>query len=135
MDTAPARSAAPVARAGVGVTLWRTAIAILAWWGLLDAVDGNLAQLRYFSQCCVPCFSICTFGCADGEVRVEMLASTMSTSRSVECFRANLTHSTDHQSARGWEPLATARLARPASNPRAHRPRALASLWLAFSCC
>jgi len=50
MDTAPARSAAPVARAGVGVTLWRTAIAILAWWGLLDAVDGNLAQLRYFSQ-------------------------------------------------------------------------------------
>lgn len=50
MDTAPIRSAAPVARAGVGVTLWRTAIAILAWWGLLDAVDGNLAQLRYFSQ-------------------------------------------------------------------------------------
>ena len=50
MDTAPARSAAPVARAGFGVTLWRTAIAILAWWGLLDAVDGNLAQLRYFSQ-------------------------------------------------------------------------------------
>ena len=29
---------------------WRAVIAVLAWWGLIDALDGDLGQLRYFSQ-------------------------------------------------------------------------------------
>ena len=29
---------------------WRVVIAVLAWWGLIDALNGDLGQLRYFSQ-------------------------------------------------------------------------------------
>ena len=29
---------------------WRVVIAVLAWWGLIDALDGDFGQLRYFSQ-------------------------------------------------------------------------------------
>ena len=32
------------------VLAWRTAIAALAWWGLLAALHGDISQLRYFSQ-------------------------------------------------------------------------------------
>lgn len=48
MDTAPARiSAAPGRLPLIG---WRTLIAVLAWWGLIGALGGDLAQLKYFSQ-------------------------------------------------------------------------------------
>src|SRR6478672_2849848 len=32
------------------VLAWRTAIAAMAWWGLLAALHGDISQLRYFSQ-------------------------------------------------------------------------------------
>ncbi|HEY5880677.1 MAG TPA: Pr6Pr family membrane protein [Nakamurella sp.] len=50
MDTAPARTAAPAKRATAGVRVWRGIIAVTAWWGLIDALDGEFAQLKYFSQ-------------------------------------------------------------------------------------
>jgi hypothetical protein len=43
MDTAPARTAAPAKRGPVGVTAWRSIIAVIAWWGLIDALDGVFA--------------------------------------------------------------------------------------------
>lgn len=43
-DQADTPALSPIALA------WRGVIAFLAWWGLIDALDGDLAQLRYFSQ-------------------------------------------------------------------------------------
>lgn len=48
MDSAPARTSAPTAR--LPLIGWRALIAVLAWWGLIDALGGDLAQLKYFSQ-------------------------------------------------------------------------------------
>lgn len=48
MDTAPAR--APASTTLLGLIGWRALIAALAWWGLLAALDGDPAQLKYFSQ-------------------------------------------------------------------------------------
>lgn len=52
MNTAPSiRPASPQpTRTPTAVIAWRAVIAALAWWGLLDALDGDLGQLRYFSQ-------------------------------------------------------------------------------------
>jgi hypothetical protein len=47
MDTAPP---AVVARSRLAVIAWRALIAGLAWWGLLAALGGDPAQLKYFSQ-------------------------------------------------------------------------------------
>src|SRR3954453_14937389 len=44
------RDAAPPLRMPVPVMIWRIVLAGLAWWGLLDALDGDPGQLRYFSQ-------------------------------------------------------------------------------------
>ena len=51
MDTA--RMSSPPAtrsRMSLPVVAWRAVIAGLAWWGLLAALHGDIAQLRYFSQ-------------------------------------------------------------------------------------
>ena len=51
MDATPAstRSAAATRMPGCLIA-WRHVIAGLAWWGLLAALDGDITQLRYFSQ-------------------------------------------------------------------------------------
>jgi hypothetical protein len=52
MDIAPSTrpsSPQPTRMPAPGVA-WRVLIAGLAWWGLLDALNGDLGQLRYFSQ-------------------------------------------------------------------------------------
>lgn len=48
MDTAPARTSASSTR--LPLIGWRVLIAGLAWWGLIGALGGDLAQLKYFSQ-------------------------------------------------------------------------------------
>jgi hypothetical protein len=52
MSSTPAiRGDQPAAPAMPPIALaWRGVIAFLAWWGLIDALDGDLGQLRYFSQ-------------------------------------------------------------------------------------
>ena len=52
MDTVRTTSLPPteVPRSPWTVVAWRAVIATLAWWGLLAALDGDITQLRYFSQ-------------------------------------------------------------------------------------
>ena len=51
MDTARVSSApATRSRTPLPLVAWRAVIAGLAWWGLLAALQGDTAQLRYFSQ-------------------------------------------------------------------------------------
>ena len=50
MDAAPVRPPQPRTAARLPLIAWRALIAGLAWWGLLAALAGDLAQLKYFSQ-------------------------------------------------------------------------------------
>ena len=50
MDAAPVRPSAAADRSRLPLITWRALIAGLAWWGLLAALAGDLAQLKYFSQ-------------------------------------------------------------------------------------
>src|SRR3954451_15661891 len=52
MDSVQADRRDPVAarRTPGYLILWRVVIAVLAWWGLLTALNGDIGQLKYWSQ-------------------------------------------------------------------------------------
>jgi hypothetical protein len=52
MGTTPALQtrSAPATRMPGYLIAWRMVIAVLAWWGLVAALHGDITQLRYFSQ-------------------------------------------------------------------------------------